>query len=77
MENVAKVKGAVRDKWFGVVRAEGRTSLLKQLIAEERGSDDVENFVAKQRNMKHCSKGKNKGKGVEKDRVRVNMGDKL
>ena len=79
MENVAKVKGAVRDKWLGVVRAECRTSLLKQLIAEELGSDDVENFVAKQRRMKHCSTGKNKGRGVVMDRVRVkdHMGDKL
>ena len=61
-----------------MVRAEWRTALLKELIAEELGTNDVENFIAKQRNMKHC-KNDTKGRGAEKDRVRVNdhMGDKL
>ena len=47
--NVASLKGAVRSEWLGVVRAEGRSQLLLELLKEGLGTDDVENFVLKQK----------------------------
>ena len=43
--NVAKLKSTVKSEWLGVVRAEGRSQLLLDLLKEGVGTDDVENFV--------------------------------
>ena len=71
----------MRHDWLGVVRAEERSILFKELISERLGTDDVEDFIYKQNGLKH-SKGKGGGggiKGFEEDRVRVteNMVKKL
>ena len=39
--DVAQVKGALRHDWLGVVRAEERSNLFKELISERLGTDDV------------------------------------
>ena len=72
------MKGALRQDWLRVVRAEERSILFKELISGRLGTDDVENFIAKQNGLKH-SKGGGRVKGYEEDRGRVteNMVKKL
>ena len=74
--NIAKLKGAVWEEWMGVVRAEERTNMLRSLILEGVGTDDVENFIGNQANIRHRGY---QGVGVERDRVNVkgNMQSKL
>ena len=60
--DVAQVKGALRHDWLGVVRAEERSVLFKELISERLGTDDVENFVAKQNGLKHSKHSKGGGR---------------
>ena len=42
------LEGAVWDEWMGVVRAEERSNLLRGMILDGVGTDDVENFIGKQ-----------------------------
>ena len=43
--SVAKVKSATKSDWLKVVRAEERSNLLRDLIKEGLGTNDVENFM--------------------------------
>ena len=43
--SVAKVKSATKSDWLRVVRAEERSNLLRELIKEGLGTNDVENFM--------------------------------
>ena len=74
--NVASVKGTVKSDWLKVVRAEERSHLFEDLIKEGLGTDDVENFVAKQMAMRVCRKD-GEGYGKARERVKEHMVDKL
>ena len=43
--SIARQKVVVHDDWMGVVRTEERSNLLRGLLWEGVGTDDVENFV--------------------------------
>ena len=74
--DIATLQGAVWEEWMGVVRAEERSNLLRGLIIDGVGTDDVENFIGKQIGKRFRG---TKGVGVEKDRnnVKGNMQSKL
>ena len=59
---VAKLKGKVLREWLGVVKAEGRTSLLRELVMMGMGTVEVENFI---RNQEKLRFGKSKGGGKQ------------
>ena len=50
--DVAKLKGKVLREWLAVVRAEGRTCLLRGLLKEGLGTVEVENFIKNQENLR-------------------------
>ena len=50
--SVDKVKSAVESDWLKVVRAEERSKLLRELVKEGLGTDDVENFMKGQRELR-------------------------
>ena len=69
----ATVERCVRRAWLRCVKAEERTRLLKVMIREGFGTNDLENFRAKQSNMRF-----GKGRGEREDkRVVQDMRDKL
>ena len=65
---VAKLKGKVLREWFGVVKAEGRTCLLKELIKEGMGTVEVENFIENQKKLRFKD---GNGEGDKSDRENV------
>ena len=69
--SVDKVKGAVESDWLKVVRAEERSKLLRELVKEGLGTDDVENFMNGQRELRF-KVGKGNGE-VECGLDRVNI----
>ena len=70
---VALVKSEVVRTWTGTMEAEERTKLIRKLIREGIGTNDVEGYVVKQAAMKF-----GRGKGERKEgKVRREMSDKL
>ena len=68
--SVDSVKSAVEKEWLKVVRAEERSNLLKDLVKEGLGTDDVENFIEGQARLRF--KGEN-GVGREGNLDRENV----
>jgi hypothetical protein len=66
----------VRSEWLGVVRAEGRSQLLLELLKEGLGTDDVENVVRKQRKLRFLKNEERDGIG-DREKVKLHMVDKL
>ena len=66
--DIAKLKGALREDWLGVVRAEERTCFLRGLVMAGVGTNDVENFISKQEGIRFR---RDHGRGHEKDRDNV------
>ena len=50
--SIDNVKSAVEKEWLKVVRAEERSKLLKELVKEGLGTDDVENFIEGQARLR-------------------------
>ena len=50
--SVAKVKSALLKEWLRTVRSEERSKLLKRLLVEGLGTNDVEDFMAGQDDLK-------------------------
>jgi hypothetical protein len=70
--NIAKVKDAVKSDWLKVVRAEERSTFLRELVREGLGTNDVENFVAGQGDLRVTVGGKGRERAYELDRENVN-----
>ena len=51
-DSIAKVKSAVEGDWMKVVKAEERSKLLRELVRQGLGTNDVENFVKGQGNLR-------------------------
>ena len=51
-DSIAKVKSAVEGDWMKVVKAEERSKLLRELVRQGLGTNDVENFVKGQENLR-------------------------
>ena len=66
--DVAKLKGALWEDWLGVVRAEERTCFLRGLVVAGVGTNDVENFIAKQESIRF-RRDNVRGKGNDRDNV--------
>ena len=67
---VAKLKGKVLREWLGVVRAEGRTCLLRELIKEGMGTVEVENFINNQKKLRF-KEGTGEGEKADRENIKT------
>ena len=65
--SVAKVKSALLKEWLRTVRSEERSKLLKRLLVEGLGTNDVEDFMAGQDDLKFNVGGEGEGMRDEKE----------
>ena len=75
--SIARQKVVVHDDWMGVVRTEERSNLLRGLLWEGVGTDDVENFVRKQEGLRFYKVGKIGDMLREREHIRGHMESKL
>ena len=71
-----KLKGTVISEWQSLVRAEERSNPLRELVWEGLGTDDVENFMDGQKNLRFKNS-KGEGDGRDRDNIRNCMINKL
>ena len=69
-----KLKGTVISEWKALVRAEERSNLLRELVWEGLGTDDVENFMDGQRYLRSES---SNGEGRDRDNIKNCMINKV
>ena len=69
--NIANVKDAVKSDWLKVVRAEERSTFLRELVREGLGTNDVENFVAGQGGLRVNVGARGRERAFELDRENV------
>ena len=76
--SIDNVKSAVEKEWLKVVRAEERSKLLKELVKEGLGTDDVENFIEGQARLRFkVGNGLGKEGNLDRENVESIMKTKL